>query len=427
MKCLEKEPRHRYGSALALAEDLERWLAGKPIAARRISPLQKMGKWARRNPSLAILLVVLVCWYFNVRLQWAWLEWANLSVLLLLGLWRLQSLVRKTIGKPAGGSVVMETQDFMLPGYLLAIYVLCWYPATLVERKTLAFAAIIIPFCWGFVFTWLWRRRHAGPLAMIVRPLPATAIFFGACLGVNIVSSIYSLIHVAGEPGDALVNGCYWLQILSTYVALFLMVVAGLEIRKEGCVTFFRFVRWDEIESFGWTQRGGVLLLQLKLRKNPLLMQKAVPPAKKTLVDQMLLEHLPQATLATSAGSDALLLKEPQPAERVRDVSACLMLSAFFQFVGVLFCLIGMQSMDTVGAIILLVLAIVSSVVGVIVFAGAMKLRKLRNYRFARAACILAMLPTGSGVLFGLPAGVWALRVLTRPDVKEAFAATDKR
>ncbi len=58
LKCLDKEPTQRYGSAEALAEDLERWLAGEPIRARRTSTVERLVKWARRRPSTAALVVV---------------------------------------------------------------------------------------------------------------------------------------------------------------------------------------------------------------------------------------------------------------------------------------------------------------------------------------------------------------------------------
>jgi RNA polymerase sigma-70 factor (subfamily 1) len=52
-KCLEKDPRRRYPSAEALAEDLERWLEGKPIEARRPTRARRLWLWSRRHPSLA--------------------------------------------------------------------------------------------------------------------------------------------------------------------------------------------------------------------------------------------------------------------------------------------------------------------------------------------------------------------------------------
>src|SRR6188474_2673608 len=51
LKCLEKDPKRRYSSALALAEDLERWLKHEPIQARHTGVFGRARKWVRRNPA----------------------------------------------------------------------------------------------------------------------------------------------------------------------------------------------------------------------------------------------------------------------------------------------------------------------------------------------------------------------------------------
>ena len=53
LKCLAKEPARRYPSTAALADDLERWLDHRPIAARPVSAVERMVLWARRKPLVA--------------------------------------------------------------------------------------------------------------------------------------------------------------------------------------------------------------------------------------------------------------------------------------------------------------------------------------------------------------------------------------
>ena len=56
LKCLHKEPQKRYGSAAELADDLRRYLDGRPIRARRTPPWERGVKWVRRHPATATLI-----------------------------------------------------------------------------------------------------------------------------------------------------------------------------------------------------------------------------------------------------------------------------------------------------------------------------------------------------------------------------------
>ena len=60
LKCLEKDPKRRYSSALALAEDLEHWLKHEPIHARRTGIFTRSRKWVRRNLSIAVMAAMLL-------------------------------------------------------------------------------------------------------------------------------------------------------------------------------------------------------------------------------------------------------------------------------------------------------------------------------------------------------------------------------
>jgi WD40 repeat protein/serine/threonine protein kinase len=60
LKCLAKEPRRRYATARALSEDLRRYLKGEPIQARPVGRVERLGRWCRRNPTVAGLVGTVV-------------------------------------------------------------------------------------------------------------------------------------------------------------------------------------------------------------------------------------------------------------------------------------------------------------------------------------------------------------------------------
>src|SRR5437016_2898515 len=73
-RCLERDPKARYQSAGDLAADLERWLGGRPIVARPVSPPARIWRWSQRNPkpvgaaTAGLLLGAAAVWLFRGEL-----------------------------------------------------------------------------------------------------------------------------------------------------------------------------------------------------------------------------------------------------------------------------------------------------------------------------------------------------------------------
>lgn len=76
LKCLRKLPEERYGSAYELRDDLERWLTGRPIRARRESVIERTKKWICRN--LAVSLTACIAFVgISIGLLTSVLQWSR--------------------------------------------------------------------------------------------------------------------------------------------------------------------------------------------------------------------------------------------------------------------------------------------------------------------------------------------------------------
>ena len=76
LKCLEKDPVNRYASAYELEQDLDRFLHGHSIKARRVGPMTRVSRWAKRNPAIAAAMLIT---FFSLAIgfgvsTWQWIR-----------------------------------------------------------------------------------------------------------------------------------------------------------------------------------------------------------------------------------------------------------------------------------------------------------------------------------------------------------------
>jgi serine/threonine-protein kinase len=80
LKCLAKEPQRRYASAVALAEDLDRFLAGQPIQARPVGVWERGIKWARRRPLVVAVGGLVLAMLLLGGAMLVWEVWQRVAV-----------------------------------------------------------------------------------------------------------------------------------------------------------------------------------------------------------------------------------------------------------------------------------------------------------------------------------------------------------
>jgi serine/threonine-protein kinase len=122
MRCLEKDPSQRYASAIDLADDLDRYLRGEPVEARRLTLWQRARRWARREPALVSRVATLgLCALFTqfdrFVLQRSEPPLSN-RILIVIVLGILASLLFQTLLKSprwaALGRIAWSTADMIL-------------------------------------------------------------------------------------------------------------------------------------------------------------------------------------------------------------------------------------------------------------------------------------------------------------------------
>jgi tRNA A-37 threonylcarbamoyl transferase component Bud32/outer membrane protein assembly factor BamB len=110
LKCLQKEPGRRYESALALAEDLERWLADEPIRARRVGAGERLRRWLwkRRRTAFAAAGMTAAILLLLFGSLWGWQNYHE---------GQLASLALSTSGPDLTAEVLSEDGRRVLPPF----------------------------------------------------------------------------------------------------------------------------------------------------------------------------------------------------------------------------------------------------------------------------------------------------------------------
>jgi tRNA A-37 threonylcarbamoyl transferase component Bud32 len=261
LKCLAKEPTKRYASALALAEDLERWTRGEPITARPVSIGERIVKWCRRNPSVAILIVVLICWLFNIRLRLAWFHTALIGQMSLVMVWPFVQLTRALIRGERPPPVRFSRDVIYLTALGSALAILVFSIGNEATRKSLILGILVSALWLQIIFDWLSRRKQAGALILAVRPRKADIGAIVLTCAFTMLVLIFIIGFAAAPESEGLTDtDFYFLPAIIGFIPVVVWIWTGVELRERGCVKFLRSATWNEIDFYKWARESGKLV-----------------------------------------------------------------------------------------------------------------------------------------------------------------------
>jgi len=259
LKALGKRPGDRYGSVEGFDADVERYLAGRPVEARRPTPLETARSAARRHPAWIVAAVFAIgMWTAGfIRIQMEFV--AMLGALVLVALSTV-AIIRAEAGgdiaRRLGKVSAITAFCFALGGVLLVFSV----PERLRPNFITVVDALVVVAYLFQILRWLFRSRWTGHLLVDAsRPTPLWVKFVWAPIPIAIV-----VRALRGVPASAQVVAALSMAAAG---ALWLSIIYGrLEFRERGVLCNGQRLPWNRIESHSWEETAGahhILHLQL--------------------------------------------------------------------------------------------------------------------------------------------------------------------
>jgi WD40 repeat protein len=118
-RCMEKNPARRPHSAEEVADELDRWLRGEPIKARRVTQRERFVKWVRREPAMAALYGVMVIAFFTGLYLWQRAEHAVVTLTKTND--RMEESLRTATATKLAGDARLQVQEDPNRALLLAV------------------------------------------------------------------------------------------------------------------------------------------------------------------------------------------------------------------------------------------------------------------------------------------------------------------